>query len=222
MTGDSAVKWVQHNGRVRDAHKIAREGRVMALPPVDKIKPLVSATAYPEGEAETDPRAGDFLLTHAHAWTSRLIRFGERFRYRGVNRPFAYWSHAVAVVSDDGDIVEALGRGVTAGHITKYAGSDYVYVRVQAKDADRAQMAAFAQSRAGEDYGFMTIISIVFSLLTTGRLRFQLAGTEICSGLVARMLERGDYIWDEPASVMPADLARFFDITRPTATTGTT
>ncbi len=186
----------------------------MSLPPVDKIKPHVAATAYVRGAGESDPQPGDFLLTHAHAWTSRLIRFGEALRYRGKNREFAYWSHAVAVVSADGGIVEALGRGVTAGNISKYAGTDYVYVRIEATDDDRAEMAAFANKQVGQEYGFATIVSIGLSLLTTGRLRFQLAGTEICSGLVARMLERGTYIWDVPASIMPADLARFFDVHR--------
>ncbi len=187
----------------------------MGLPIVDQIKPRLSASEYPAGKEEQNPQPGDFLLTHAHAFTSQLIRFGESLRYRGKNREFAYWSHAVAVVSAEGEIVEALGRGVTAGHISKYAGSDYVYVRVDATDTDRAEMAAFAKAKVDERYGFLTIASIIVSLLTTGRLRFQLAGTEICSGLVARMLERGTYVWDVPASIMPADLARFFDVHRP-------
>jgi|SRR5579862_3401304 len=187
----------------------------MSLPAVDRIKPHLSATTYPAGAEEPDPRPGDFLLTHAYAWTSRLIRFGEGLRYRNTNRQFAYWSHAVAIVSTDGAIIEALGSGVTAGHLSKYAGTDYVYVRIQSTDEDRAEMTAFAEAQVGEQYGFLTIASIAISLLTTGRLRFQLAGTEICSGLVARMLERGVYTWDVPASVMPADLARFFDVNRP-------
>ena len=37
-------------------------------------------------------------------------------------------------------------------------------------------MAAFANAQVGQEYGFATIVSIVLSLLTTGRLRFQLAG----------------------------------------------
>ncbi len=188
----------------------------MSLPRVAQIKPRLSATTYPAGAEEPDPRAGDFLLTHAYAWTSRLIRFGEGLRYRGTNRQFAYWSHAVAVVSADGGIVEALGSGVTAGHISKYTGTDYLYVRIDASLEDRAEMATFANAQVGQQYGFATIASISLSLLTTGRLRFQLAGTEICSGLVARMLERGTYIWDVPASIMPADLARFFDVHPPT------
>ncbi len=187
----------------------------MSLPRVDQIKPHLSATTYAAGAEEPDPQPGDFLLTHAYAWTSRLIRFGERLRYRGKNRQFTYWSHAVAVVSPDGGIVEALGRGVTAGHISKYAGTDYVYVRIQSSPEDRTEMAAFGNAQVGQQYGFVTIASIALSLLTTGRLRFQLAGTEICSGLVARMLERGTYVWDVPASIMPADLARFFNVHPP-------
>lgn len=118
----------------------------------------------------------------------------------------------VGRASTDGDIIEALGRGVTAGNISKSTGSDYVYVRIEATDPDRAEMAAFAHEQIGWQYGVLTIASIVLSLLTTARLRFGLLGTEICSGLVARMLERGTYIWVDPASIMPADLASFFNV----------
>jgi hypothetical protein len=183
----------------------------MGLPPVTP-KPKISVTAYGPGKEEPNPEPGDFILTHADAWTSRLIRFGESIRYRGANRPFAHWSHTAAVVSDTGEIVEALGRGVTAGNISKYAGTDYAYVRIQAEAEDRAQMAGFARGQVGAEYGFLTIASITFGLLTSGRLTFGLSGTEICSGLVARMLERGWYVWVDPPSVMPADLARFFDV----------
>jgi len=186
----------------------------MALPPATP-KPKISVTTYASGQQEPNPEPGDFLLTHADAWTSRLIRFGERIRYRGPNRPFAYWSHAVAVVSDTGEIVEALGRGVTAGNISKYAGTDYTYVRIQATPEDRAEMASFSIGQVGVEYGYLTIASITLGLLTAGRLTFGLSGTEICSGLVARMLERGTYVWVDPPSVMPADLARFFDAPGP-------
>ncbi len=188
-----------------------RKKTLLALP-LAVPRPRISATRYPPGKADPDPQPGDFLLTHAYAWTSHLIRFGERLRYRGSNRTYAYWSHAVAVASTNGDIVEALGSGVTAGNISKYTGSDYVYVRIDATEADRVEMAAFAHEQIGWQYGFLTIVSIVLSLLTTGRLRFGLSGTEICSGLVARLLERGTYIWVDPSSIMPADLARFFDV----------
>jgi hypothetical protein len=67
----------------------------MALPPA-VLKPRVSVTRYPPGEQERALGQGDFLLTHGAAWTSRLIRFGEAIRYRGRNRLFAHWSHAVA------------------------------------------------------------------------------------------------------------------------------
>ena len=68
--------------------------------------------------------------------------------------------------------------------------------------------------QVGNQYGYVTIVSIALGLLTSGRLTFGLSGTEICSGL-ARMLERGTYSWVDPPSAMPADLARFFDAPGP-------
>jgi hypothetical protein len=186
----------------------------MALPPAEP-KPRLSATYYRPGEGVIDPEPGDFLVTHGTAWTSNLIRFGERIRYRGANRPFAYWSHAVAVVSESGEIVEALGRGVQSGRISKYRDADYSYVKIEASAEDRAEMSKFARDQVGNKYGYATIVSIALGLLTSGQLTFGLTGTEICSGVVARMLERGTYSWVDPPSVMPADLARFFDVPGP-------
>ena len=88
-------------------------------------------------------------------------------------------------------------------------------MRIEASPEDRAEMAAFALEHDGDEYGYATIVSIAFGLLTSGRLTFGLAGTEMCSGLVANMLSRGIYSWVDPPSVMPADLARFFDAPGP-------
>src|SRR5712691_1875067 len=120
----------------------------MALPAAIP-KPKLSVTPHEPGQEAPNPQAGDFLVTHGTAWTSALIRFGERIRYRGPNRPFAYWSHAVAVVSGTGEIVEALGNGVQSGHLSQYKNKHYAYVHIDATDDDRAEMAAFALGQVG-------------------------------------------------------------------------
>jgi hypothetical protein len=68
--------------------------------------------------------AGDFILTHSKGLFATLIRFGQGLRYWGPNRKYIRWSHAALIVSDDGNLVEALDNGVVATHISHYSGEE--------------------------------------------------------------------------------------------------
>jgi uncharacterized protein YycO len=180
----------------------------------------VSFKMFAAGQAaqpgEFDP--GDFILTHGSAFFSKLIRFGQRLRFRGSNQKYAYWNHAAMIVSDTGDLIEALGPGVEATHIDSYKPTEYHLVRLGslADRHDREQAVAFAKWCRGEKYDWMTIVSIAFTLLFGGKFNFGIDGETICSGLVARALERTNAIFDRtPSHIMPADLARYFKVTPP-------
>lgn len=162
------------------------------------------------------PRAGDFILTHGDEWTSELIRFGQRLRYRGASAKYTYWNHAALLVDDDGAIVEALGTGVARRSIHDYDPTQYTVVRIEASDEDRAEAATFACSAVGAQYGWVTIVSIALSLVTGGKFSFAIDGQLICSGLVARALERTNAIFrHDPARIMPAELAELFHVDPP-------
>jgi uncharacterized protein YycO len=165
---------------------------------------------------EYDP--GDFILTHGSAFYSKLIRFGQRLRFRGQNQKYAWWNHAAMIISETGDLIEALGPGVEKTHIDKYKSTEYHLVRLGslADRHDRQQVVAFAEWSLGEKYGWLTIVNIALALLFGGRFDFGIDGQTICSGLVARALERTNAIFDRaPSNIMPADLARYFNVTPP-------
>jgi hypothetical protein len=162
------------------------------------------------------PRPGDFILTHGEEWTSRLIRFGQSLRFRGAAAKYTYWNHTALVVDRAGTIVEALGTGVAKRSIHDYDPTQYTVVRIDASDEDRLEAATFATSSIGATYGWLTIVSIAFSLLTGGKFAFAIDGQLICSGLVARSLERTTAIFKhDPARIMPAELAEIYDVTPP-------
>jgi len=172
----------------------------------------VTATVefYPKNREAETMRGGDFLLTHGDYVISQLIRFGQRLRHE---ERYARWNHAVLVLSEDGRIAEALSRGVEENNISDYEGKDYYLVRLQGvSDEDRAQMITFARSVLDSpdrtEYGWLTIASIVLTLLTSSKFVFGMVGTAICSGFVAEALVRTGVIFDKPPShMMPADLA---------------
>ena len=148
---------------------------------------------FGHGKSIQNPEPGDFVLTRGHEWTSVMIRIGQRLRYRGSNRKFAYWNHAALFTDTHGGIIEALGSGVQEGNISKYTPTDYQVVRLDGVSAlDRDHEVAFAKDCVArhQKYGYLTILSIALSLLFGGRLGFGIDGQEICSGLVGRVVRR--------------------------------
>jgi len=171
---------------------------------------------YRPGERVIGPRHGDFVLIHGSHWTSWLIQAGQAFRYHGDSRRYTYWNHAAIFSDDTGHIIEALAAGVVERHISVYDAADYQVVFLRMADLDREQVVAFARHCRDQEYGYLTIASLALSLVTGSKLTFGVDGQEICSGLVARSLERaGEIFAEEPWHATPAGLAKFYGILPP-------
>ncbi len=178
----------------------------------------VRVESYGLGQRVTDPVRGDFILTHGRAWTSRIIRFGQRLRIHGEDRKYTRWNHAAIFADEAGTVIEALGAGITERNIAAYDPTEYQVVRIDASPDDREQAVAFARWSLQQPYGWLTIVSIAYSLLSGGKFTFAFEGQQICSGLVARAQERTGAIFNRmPSHIMPADLAKYFDVVPPPA-----
>lgn len=175
----------------------------------------MSATRYAAGKArEGDYRCGDLLLTHRTQWVNKLISFGQRLRY---SREYAYYTHAVLVLDKEGNTAEAIASGVARGHVSDYNDTEYHYIDAVVDDHDASQVRAFAEDvlTSRWQYGYLTIVCVILSLLTGSKLVFGLASSAICSGFCADALTRGGYIFETPPAFMtPAGLAKEFDIKR--------
>lgn len=162
---------------------------------------------FAKGEECTDYKPGDFLLVaHKGFWAS-LIVLGQKLRYG--NTPYVKWNHAALVQNIVGDLIEADG-GTTCHttNISQYKDFEYLVVDVDASVEDRAEVVAFAESCLGQEYGIATIICIAFCLFTGLKISFGFPGQSICSGLVARSLERTREIFKkDTSSIMPCELA---------------
>jgi hypothetical protein len=161
-------------------------------------------------------KPGDFILTHGSSWVNRGIRFGQRIRFRGRDRSYAFWNHVAVVETSGGGIIEARGRGVRRALLDDYRHCPYAVLDVGASEADREEMLAFLRHCVGDPYGFVQIATLITWLATGGKLTVGMDGTEICSQLAARVAERAGAIFDrDPATVMPADFARHYDVKAP-------
>jgi uncharacterized protein YycO len=176
---------------------------------------------YEPGKAASDFKPGDFILTHAHHPVSRMLRLAQKVR--GRERKYSYWSHAAVIVDEDGSLVEAEARGVVRSPLSKYEFVEYhlVHLGSSADDRDRKQVADFAESLVGQPFGFLDMFSVGLSLFTGAKLNISYASHLMCSALVARALERTSAIFnDEPAHMLPADLARYYGVEAPVAQVG--
>lgn len=175
---------------------------------------MAEVVRFGPGQGTTETIPGDFILTHRHALYSWLVSHGQSIRFRKDRRIYAHWSHAALITSGTGDIIEARSKGVLEHTLKEYLHVEYHYVHLTMDDHDRAQAVKFAQACVGQEYGWGTIFGLAFCALTGSKMQFGFNGTEICSGLVARALERGDYIFPKaPNTMMPADLASYFKVT---------
>jgi hypothetical protein len=200
------------------------EAVVTRFGPGDEILPGGHLPAHARGLlAGVTPKftPGDFILTHSSGLTGRLIRFGQSLRYGGADAKYTRWNHAALIVSPEGDLIEAVGKGILLTPMSHYRPTERYLVHLGeaiADARDREQIVKFAEfwREKRPRYGFMTIASVAISLVTGWRFIFGIDGQFICSGLVAGALERSATIFDRtPSNMMPADLAKHFDIGAP-------
>jgi hypothetical protein len=200
--------------------KRAREERVRAQ--MHARRPAgVTVSHYPAGQAPERFVPGDFSLHRATDTKGRggattplgkLIQAGERARYG--DSDFARWTHSALIVSEDGDICEAIESGVAMVNIEKYRGSDYVVVHVSASPAQRELACGFAKTRVGDEYGIVNFVGLAFQALFGWTLSIHMDGQFICSGLVSRATEKYiDAYPRSPENMMPGDLAYFWNVT---------
>ena len=176
---------------------------------------MTSVICYRPGESVESPQPGDFILTHANAFTSELIRIGQKLRYRGRNRKYTHWSHAAIFVNTGGDLIEAVGAGVQKRNISVYKETEYCVVCLQGvSPEERAQAVRFAEYSLRKSYGYFTIVGVICSVLSGSKFGFGVDGQQICSALVARCLERTGEIFteEEPWHITPAGLAKHFRV----------
>lgn len=168
---------------------------------------------YPTGDSPSKYVPGDFILVSTKGVLAKLIRFGQFIRYHGSMRPFSRWNHTAIVISENGDIIEAVGRGVIISNIHEYDDVEYHYVSSNLNKQSRDQVVAAAHSFLKDKYSWVTIISIGIELLTGIKIQITRANTMICSAVVAQSLWAGGIIFDSNTyQMMPADLACAFDV----------
>lgn len=170
---------------------------------------------YGPGEEATDFTPADFVLTHRHHPIARLIRVGQRWRFRGSDAVYAYWSHCALVVGGDGSLIEAESTGVRRSPISRYRKNEYHLVRLgnEMSPDGRRRAVEYAEAQAGKAFGYLALLGSAIFLLTGWPVRLMRRDHQICSGVVVHALQKGGLLLDlDPELTLPADLAKRFDV----------
>ena len=176
---------------------------------------MVLVERYGPGEEATNYDPGDFLLTHRHHPIARLITVAQERRFRGVDAPFAHWSHCALVVGGDGTLVESESTGVTRSPISKYKADEYHLVRLGpgSTPPGRDRTVAYATAQIGQAFGYLALFGAALYLLMGLPIKLARRRHVICSSLVVRALQAGGLMPGVDAALtLPADLAKLYDV----------
>jgi len=164
----------------------------------------------PPRKIPTAPYPGAIGFAHGKGIIPWAIRLGERLRFRSGD----FWSHAFIVAGDGPDplIIQAEAHGVTDDKplSTVAPGGSYEIVPLP-KGCDPAKVLEFARSQVGQQYGWLSIASVVVHILTPAWLpipSLRTARTWICSAIAGEALRYGGWLhdWADIYEEVPSEL----------------
>ena len=97
----------------------------MAKRPNPEISGFTEFFFFEKGQEAQGLEPGDFIPTKRSGILGFLIRTGQMIRFKG---KYAKWTHAALIVSKDGDIIEASGKGVARSHLSEYKKKEFPHL----------------------------------------------------------------------------------------------
>ena len=155
------------------------------------------------------PRKGDIVFAHTSGLMGRLIRMGERLRWK---ESASHWNHACVVsrvTKGVPYVIEATLKGVVESPLSKY--DDYAVVRPPSC-VDITKLVDFQKLQLSDHYGLLSILAIAIDLVDGNWMpELRKSGTWICSALTAEGLRVAGWFtpesnWGDIYTVTPAQL----------------
>lgn len=163
----------------------------------------------------TEYTPGDIALINDYTGQGdligNLIYDGEKSRHGRAD-----WTHAVGIVSETGDIVEAMGPGVQRNNISEYPAANVtvIHLPLKAYDPRRAYAVRFWLNTVGQEYGWPDFIGLAVSLAFGLNVLVHSNRMPICSENCARATESATdhgYPYTSDA-MMPQDLGVYWGL----------
>jgi len=154
-----------------------------------------------------DIRPGDAVFFYTRSLYGAVIRFGQALRWWKYRR----WNHMAIVsrIEKSGQIwVIQMSRHCEEVRLEEVAPGGRIKFVPCPEEVSRIKAVEYAQKKLGTKYGVATIFSIAINFMLPDPIVFDIhvEGTLICSALVAKAWEHGD--WDCPVDsgqITPAE-----------------
>ena len=155
----------------------------------------------------TEIRPGDAVFARTRNLYGVVIRFGQALRWW----KYRSWNHMAIVskIDPNGQIwVIQMARRCEEVKLEEVAPGGRLKFVAPPEDVSRIKSVEYARKRLGTKYGVLTIFSIAINLSLPKQIVFDVhsEGTLICSALVAKSWEHGD--WDcavDSGQITPAE-----------------
>jgi hypothetical protein len=139
--------------------------------------------------------AGDMVFFDSPGDVAWLLRLAQRIRWTGDKNHVAW----LDTQRPDGSwlIGQAEGKGVTIDKPLVLDVMKDVVVRLPL-ECDRARFLLFGRAQVGRRYGFLTVLSILATMVSPKFVNVMLPNTWICSAVVAEALRFAGWFHDWP------------------------
>ena len=164
------------------------------------------------GEHCEDAKPGDILLVRHSGLISWAIRFGQRLRFRGTRRQYAWCNHAAVIVvgGPNALLVEQAARGGRVVTLSTYVAEEYAVITLAIDTA--APVTDFAASTVGDRYGWPTILAAVIYCVTGLRIDLGFGNWMICSVATSEAMKVGGVLVAPIFDQLPADIAAMCNV----------
>jgi len=162
------------------------------------------------------PMVGDIVFARSSGLAAKLIRVGERIKFKGKGD---IWNHVCVVdriVDGKVYVLQATPKGVTNDKTIDTIG-DYLVIEPPMY-VDKVAMSTFGRSQLNAPYGWTSILTCIFDLWTPSWFpSIRRPGSFICSALVAETLRAGGWFtphsnWPDIYVVTPSELFTAFTL----------
>ena len=190
------------------------------------VVPVASVRTFKQGQHCPNSLPGDMILVVHHGIMPEIIRFGQRIRYymmRNIlgreefKKEYCVVNHAMIVVEGgpNAKVTQMEAKGGTTVELVEYQFHKYAVVSpTNVSDEQRLTAARFARWCEHIKYGWFSIfgctidilIPVIAVALASGQRMICSTSSALAHRCVGLIPDRAD------ASVLPADLARYYDV----------
>ena len=152
-------------------------------------------------------QSGNLVFCHGKNLISRGIRLAQWVRFKNSQITHVAVLSAPTLDKKDWIVIQARSHGVEISLLSLLQDESPI-ILAPPDSADRMALVTFMKAQVGDRYGFVTILSILVTMLLPGALSVMKSNTWICSAVAGEAMRFGGWYhsWGNIYQITPAQL----------------